>query len=103
MVLIYAWATNAFAYAGSFNSHQLTAFLVFGAFYLGFLMREGRLSWWWIIPAGLMLGYAVICEYPVGLDGAGCVYLYCGQRAKLALDHGLCFKRIAPRVAVDGL
>ena len=67
VVLIYAWATNAFAYASSFNSHQLTAFLVFGAFYLGFLMREGRLSWWWIIPAGLMLGYAVICEYPSAL------------------------------------
>lgn len=75
VVLIYAWATNAFAYASSFNSHQLTAFLLFGAFYLGYLMRKERLSWWWIIAAGFMLGYAVICEYPTALIALA-VFIY---------------------------
>lgn len=75
VVLIYAWATNAFAYASSFNSHQLTAFLLFGAFYLGYLMRQERLSWWWIIAAGFMLGYAVICEYPTALIALA-VFIY---------------------------
>ena len=75
VVLIYAWGTNAFAYANSFNSHQLTAFLIFGAFYLGFRMRQGYSSWRWIIAAGLMLGYAVICEYPTAVIALG-VFIY---------------------------
>ncbi|MBZ0278180.1 MAG: hypothetical protein K8I60_18685, partial [Anaerolineae bacterium] len=74
-VLIYGLGTSAFPYAGAFFSHQLTAFLLFGAFYIGFRIKNGGLSPRWVILAGLMLGYSVISEYPTFLIGAG-VFLY---------------------------
>ena len=73
--LIYGLATNAFTYSGAFFSHQLVAFLLFGAFFLGFRMRRETLSPRWVIAAGLMLGYALISEYPAILI-AGAVFPY---------------------------
>ena len=74
-VLIYGLATNAFTYAGSFNSHQLTAALLFGAFFLGFQMGRKTLRYSWAIPAGFFLAYSVISEYPTALIAAG-IFIY---------------------------
>ena len=75
IVLIYGLATSALPYSGAFFSHQLAAFLMFGAFFLGFQMRRRALSPRWTLAAGLMLGYSLISEYPTILI-AGAVFLY---------------------------
>jgi len=75
VTLIYGLGTNAFTYSGAFFSHQLVAFLLFGAFYVGFRMRQRRLSSGWAMIAGLMLGYALISEYPSILI-VGAIFLY---------------------------
>lgn len=75
IVLIYGLATNAFPYSGAFFSHQLVAFLLFGAFFLGFQMRYMRLSPQWTVGAGFMLGYSLISEYPTFLI-AFAIFLY---------------------------
>jgi MFS family permease len=67
VALIYGLATNAFPYSGAFFSHQLVAFLLFGAFYLAFLIKGGKLHPAWSILTGFMLGYALISEYPTFL------------------------------------
>jgi hypothetical protein len=71
VVVIYGLATTAFPYAGAFFSHQLTAALSFGAFYIGYLVRHGRIAPPWVMAAGLMLGFAVISEYPTALLALG--------------------------------
>lgn len=75
VALIYGLATNAFPYSGNFFSHQLTAFLLFGAFFLSLQMRQSYLSPKWTLAAGLMLGYSIISEYPTALI-AGAIFLY---------------------------
>jgi hypothetical protein len=73
--LLYGLATNAFPYSGSFMGHQIVAFLLFGAFYIAYLIGQRRISVWWTLLVGLMLGYAVITEYPTALI-AGAIFLY---------------------------
>jgi 4-amino-4-deoxy-L-arabinose transferase-like glycosyltransferase len=73
--LIYGLATSAFPYAGSFFGHQLVAALLFGAFFLAFLVAAGRLSGGWLALCGFMIGFAVITEYPTALIGAA-VFVY---------------------------
>jgi hypothetical protein len=63
LVLAYGLLTPAFAYAGSFYSHQLSALLLFGAFYLIF-SRGRQFGAVILLAIGLMLGYSVISEYP---------------------------------------
>jgi hypothetical protein len=75
IVLIYGLATSAFPYSGAFYSHQIVAFLLFGAFLTGFQMRQEAISPRWTLAAGLMLGYSLICEYPTLLI-AGAIALY---------------------------
>jgi hypothetical protein len=70
IVLIYGLATNAFAYAGAFLSHQLTAFLLFAAFYIGRELRRGVCDPRWALGAAVALGWAVISEYPTILIAA---------------------------------
>lgn len=68
-VLVYGLGTSAFPYAGAFYSHQLAAALLFGAFALVWKQREpgaGRL-----MVVGLMLGLALISEYPTALIAGG--------------------------------
>ncbi|MFZ5917174.1 MAG: hypothetical protein ACOYZ7_09595 [Chloroflexota bacterium] len=65
-VLGYGLLTPAFAYAGSFYGHQLSAALLFGAFYLVFTGQK-PLSTGRLLIAGLLLGYSVITEYPAVL------------------------------------
>ncbi len=70
-VLVWGLATPAFPYSGTFISHQLVAFLLFAAFWLGFQMRQGRLSPAWAGLVGFLLGYAVISEYPSAVIAGG--------------------------------
>jgi len=74
VVLGYGLLTPAFAYAGAFYGHQLSAALLFGAFYLAFV-RPAPLSRGALIGIGLLLGYSVLTEYP-SLLVAGILYLY---------------------------
>ncbi len=67
ITLIYGLATTAFTYSSVFYSHQLTAFLLFGSFYIGFLIRRKLISPAWVLAAGFMLGYSLISEYPTFL------------------------------------
>lgn len=73
-VIAYGLLTPAFAYANNFYSHQLSASLLFAAFYLSFnrqkIAHVGRL-----LLTGLLIGYAVISEYQVVLI-AGILFLY---------------------------
>jgi hypothetical protein len=75
VVLLYGLATSAFPYSGAFYGHQLIAVLLFGAFFITFLISQSVISPAWIIISGLMLGYAVISEYPSVLI-AGIVFIY---------------------------
>jgi len=63
VALGYALLTPAFAYAGAFYGHQLSAACLFGSFYL--LFTEQRpVSTRTLLITGLLLGYSVIAEYP---------------------------------------
>ena len=76
VVLGYGLLTPAFAYAGSFYGHQLSAVCLFVAFYVVF-MGARRLSAWSLLGVGLLLGYSVITEYPsVLLVGILFVYIF---------------------------
>lgn len=70
----YALFTPAFAYAGAFYGHQLTAALLFGAFYLIFT-ASGSISTRRLLLTGFLIGYSVATEYPTTLI-AGILYLY---------------------------
>jgi hypothetical protein len=66
VALAYGLLTPAFAYANSFYGHQLSAALLFIAFYL---LQKHRApaampSPATLLLAGLLLGYSVITEYP---------------------------------------
>ncbi len=63
VVLSYGLLTPAFAYAGAFYGHQLSAMCLFGVFYLVFT-RQQSLSIPLLLIAGFLLGYSVITEYP---------------------------------------
>ncbi len=71
--LAYGLLTPAFAYAGAFYGHQLSAMLLFWAFSLAFMrttLSKGVLLW-----IGFLLGYSIITEYPAALI-AGAIGLY---------------------------
>jgi len=74
IVLGYGLLTPAFAYAGAFYGHQLSAACVFMAFYLVF-MNVKRLSPAVLLGVGLLLGYSIITEYPSALI-AGILFIY---------------------------
>jgi hypothetical protein len=65
--LLYALGTSAFPYSHSFVGHQLSAGLVFIGFALLFAIRRATLPRSWLTVVGVLLGYAVITEYPVAL------------------------------------
>lgn len=78
LVLSYGLITPAFAYAGAFYGHQLSAALLFGAFYLLFTrinVPDSRFNVPHLLVIGLLLGYSVITEYPTLLL-VGILYLY---------------------------
>lgn len=71
--LSYGLLTPAFAYATALYGHQLSAFLVFLAFYLA--LRHIAMTSVRLLLIGLLLGYSVVTEYPVVLL-AGVVFLF---------------------------
>jgi hypothetical protein len=74
VVLGYGLLTPAFAYAGAFYGHQLSAACLFGAFYVVFVAPK-PLSVRSLLAVGLLLGYSVITEYPSALV-VGILFLY---------------------------
>jgi len=74
VVLGYGLLTPAFAYAGAFYGHQLSAACLVLAFYLAFMGRQ-PLSAPALLGIGLLLGYSVVTEYPTFLV-AGILFLY---------------------------
>ena len=80
VVLGYGLLTPAFAYAGVFYGHQLSAACLFTAFYLAF-MSTNRLSTRALLAIGLLSGYSVITEYPSVLI-VGILFLYVFYRLR---------------------
>jgi len=74
VALGYGLFTPAFAYAGSFYGHQLSAALLISVFYLVFYKRKS-FSTWRLLGIGFLLGLSVITEYPSALI-VGILYLY---------------------------
>lgn len=74
VVLGYSLMTPAYAYATALYSHQLSAALLFGAFYLASDLKKGKATAR-LLAIGFLLGYAVISEYSVALI-AGVIFLY---------------------------
>ena len=73
-VLGYGLLTPVFAYANTFYNHQLSAALLFAAFYLAFDREKlGQTSR--LLAIGFLLAYSVINEYPVALI-SGILFLY---------------------------
>ena len=68
--LVYALGSPAAAYAGNFYSHQIVAVLLFGAFFLAGDAQRVHAGWRQGVLCGLLLGWAVISEYPVALAAA---------------------------------
>lgn len=73
--IIYALGTMAFSYAESFMSHQLTAVLLFSAFFCAWKVERGEWKVWGYALAGLAAGAAVVAEYTAAL-GVVCVAAY---------------------------
>lgn len=67
VALTYGLGTIARPFAGQLFSHQLAALLVFSGFVLLYRLSRGELRARWYALAGLLLGYAVITEYPTAL------------------------------------
>ena len=78
VVLGYGLLTPAFAYAGAFYGHQLSAACLFGAFYLMSVGARPR-STLSLLIVGFLLGYGVISDYPSALV-AGILFLYAWHR-----------------------
>ena len=74
VVLGYGLLTPAFAYAGAFYGHQLSAACLFGAFYLVFVGKKPQ-STGALLAIGFLLGYSVVSEYPSILV-VGVLFLY---------------------------
>ncbi|MCS6881906.1 MAG: hypothetical protein RMK84_06940 [Oscillochloridaceae bacterium] len=70
--LAYGLGTSAAPYAGNFYSHQVAAALLFGAFFVAWPRDDerGRPAYARGLLCGLLLGWAVISEYPVVLPAA---------------------------------
>jgi hypothetical protein len=74
VILGYGLLTPAFAYAGAFYGHQLSAACLFTAFYLVFVGAK-PLPTRSLLAIGFLLGYSVITEYPSILL-VGILFLY---------------------------
>lgn len=74
VALAYGLLTPAYAYANTMYGHQLSAALLFGAFF--WVSTAARpLSVPALLGVGVLLSYAVVTEYPVALM-TGVLYLY---------------------------
>lgn len=70
--LAFGLGTSAAPYAGNFYGHQIVAALLFAAFFVAWPQPEerGRPAYARALLCGLLLGWAVISEYPAVLPGA---------------------------------
>lgn len=70
--LAYGLGTTAAPYAGNFYAHQLVAALLFGAFFVAWPAEAEKRCRPWVsgLLCGLLLGWAVIAEYPAVLIAA---------------------------------
>ncbi len=66
-VVVYALGTMAFSYAQAFMSHQLTAMLLFAAFYAAWRVERGDWRERGYLLAGAAAGAAVLAEYTAAL------------------------------------
>ncbi|HEX9069514.1 MAG TPA: hypothetical protein VF807_12155 [Ktedonobacterales bacterium] len=79
--LIYGLGTIAHAFATLFFSHQLSAVLGFGAFYLVYHVRHGLLARGYLVLAGFLLGYAIVTEHTMAIVALSVgVYAIAGAR-----------------------
>ena len=88
-VAAYALGTPALASSVLLFSHALTACLLLAGFLL--LFRSPRPRWQPAMLAGLLLGWAAVCEYPVAVPAAVLVLVAVprlGLRGSLALAFG---------------
>lgn len=102
--VVYAVGTMAFSYAEAFMSHQLTAVLLFAAFYAAWRVERGEWRQRGYLLAGLAAGAAVVAEYTAAL-GVLCVAAYTvAARWKkwgaLAQASGLVIAGAAPLLAL---
>ena len=68
LVLVYALGTLAFPYATLCYGHQLSAVLLFIAFYLLFSLKNNLLTKkYYFLISGFLLGYSLIIDYPSGI------------------------------------
>ena len=75
--LTYGLLTSVFPYSNMFFGHQIVATLLFAAYFVVFGIEQRKMSPAWLLLVGVMLGYAVITEYPTVLIAAGlCVYAF---------------------------
>jgi len=85
LALTYGLGTIARPFASLFFSHQLSAMLCFGAFALAFRLRRDHLSTRFAVVVGLLLGYALITEYPsvIAVAAIGAYLVMIPQRGRL--------------------
>lgn len=87
-----------------FFSHVLAACLGFAAYYLLWLQRHRELHPLTVTAAGVMMGFAVACEYPQGLLAAILAGYALGKPAsvrRLALFVAGAFVGVAPLLGFD--
>lgn len=73
--ITYGLGTMAFSYAEAFMSHQVTAALLFAAFYVAWKVERGEWKDWGYLGAGALAGLVVVAEY-TGALGVVCVSTY---------------------------
>jgi hypothetical protein len=70
LTLVYGLGTGAFPYGSALYGHMPAAFCLFAAFYILFSQQEGEPAPWRLALVGLLLGWAIITEYPMALPAA---------------------------------
>jgi len=78
VTLIITLGTMYFPYSISFFSHQFTSSLLFSAFFMLFFLKEKPEIWknWYFFLIGLLLGMALISEYPTAVIILALVFYY---------------------------
>jgi hypothetical protein len=101
VVFGYGLLTPAYAYANSMYGHQLSAALLFGAFYLVSTAKT-PLGWPALLGVGVLLSYAVVTEYPVAVL-MGLLYLYTAYRLhRLGQRRGMMWVTLSAAVIAAG-
>jgi len=81
VALSYGLGSMAFSYATVFFPHNISAFFVFGCFFVLFLVKRKRLSDNYIFLAGFLAASAALSDYYMLLVGF-CLLVYCFSFAR---------------------